>query len=187
MSDEQAGQEKRMAGMRTAAVTWIASADAKAMGVLTVGGGLLAILAGVVAAASAWAPGGPALSFLGRCEWAFFLGFCACSVVAILVAAWALYPRTNRKRILRNAGWATPLARSRTFFGDIAQMRMQEFVDLTKAPEDDDDLRDAQEQTFILQRVAARKMLAIRISILALALSLVALAGMLGSAVAHAF
>jgi uncharacterized integral membrane protein len=186
MENEKA-EDARLGQWRQNAAAWISSADAKAMGVITVGGALLAILAAVVAAASAWPQSGELPAFIGKREWALFLVFCGFCVVAIGLSAWVLYPRTDRAVILRKAKWKNPLPVSRSYFADLASMSKDKFLELARSPTTDEDQRDVEEQTFVLQWIARRKMGAITVSIGALTVSLFALALMLVLAIVRVF
>jgi hypothetical protein len=169
-------QERRLERLRGGATAWIASADNKAMALLTVAGALLALLAGVVAGVS---PGEQEGDKSQKVQWVLFLVFCLADLVSIGAATYALKPRTNRLKILAKAGWSGALPRSRTYFGDLAKLTKVEFEALIDAKEDVSDAQDAREQAFVFQRIADMKMKALKVAVVSLGTGLVALGSML--------
>mgnify|MGYP007066217895 CR=1 FL=1 len=135
---------KRLSG---AASGWIAAADGKAAALL----GVSNILLGAVFLADL--EPGPAWVDVLR------VGFIAVVLIQhIVVAAFVLWPRTNRAKLLKEAGFPSALDRSPSFFGDVAKLKHAELVTLM----DDDAAQDADklEQAFILAVIADRKMVA---------------------------
>lgn len=162
---------QRARNLVQSAGAWISSADAKAVALLTVAGALLALIAAAVAGLMA------ANEAFRLSRWAIrsFAAFSASSIVSIACSAWALMPRTNRERLLSKAGWKSPLPHSRTFFADVAKLTPTQFNSMLDEPDGSFDERDAREQAFVVQRIAASKMYAIRLGIGALFVGLLAL------------
>lgn len=130
-----------------ASVGWIGAADNKAAALL----GVSNILLGAVFLADL----GPTSGWWHAIRVGFVLLVLAQHVV---VAAFVLWPRTNRTAILKKAGFPTPLPRSPSFFGDVAKMPHADFKALmadvpTQA-------EDKLEQAYVLAVIANRKMLA---------------------------
>jgi hypothetical protein len=78
--------------------------------------------------------------------------------------------------MLRKAGVTTPPATSLSFFGDLGRLTALEFNSLLLTADVDSMRREAHEQALLLCRIAATKMLAMKISICFEILALVALA-----------
>jgi hypothetical protein len=98
-SDGMDPTTKHLERLRNGAVGWINSADAKAVAILTVGGALLALLAAVLAGVAATSMG----AAVSKLELQLFIAFCVSDLISIALAAWAIFPRTNRARILQRA------------------------------------------------------------------------------------
>lgn len=155
------------------AVTWIASADAKATALVT----LLAVVLSLVGigASQKESPAGIALQII-------FVLFVLLAVCAAVVCLVVILPRTSRKEFLPGE----VSGRSPTFFSDLATLSFQKFSEICAQPDREQFNLDAVEQAFILNRIAAKKMRAMHwavwltiISLFALAIMVLTAAGVL--------
>jgi hypothetical protein len=148
--------------VRTTAAQWIAAADLKATAILAVAGAIAAIAAPAFTAA-----GGKEAKFAQFALAAFAIF----DVVTIAASAIALWPRTDRAKILKKKAWNAPLERSATFFGDLAELSAEDFRNwLIEAKRYE--RRDAYEQALVISVIANEKMLAMRSAIVLLGVTL---------------
>lgn len=155
--------------IRRTAAAWIAAADIKATALLAVAGGMLALLTVLLTAT-----GGAGVLLSRETKWSFVL-FAALATLSVAASGVVLLPRLDRAKILRAGGISKPTPRSPSFFADLGDLSYEEFlketaVDAAKLA------TDAKEQAFVLVVIARRKMIWMRVSILALMGALGALA-----------
>lgn len=160
--DEQApitkGQLEAAEKLRQAAVGWIGDADAKATTIASV----LAVVLGLVSLDMATASRAASL------EWIYWT-FLAFSVVSVGFCIGTLWPVTNRRAYVPESR----LEYSVSFFGDVpttyAEFRRRD-------PTDEDVKADVFEQSYVLARIANRKMVLVRCTIVFFILALISLA-----------
>jgi hypothetical protein len=143
--------------LRANSIGWIASADSKATTIASV----LAVVLGLVSIEMAKASRDASLEFV---YWAF-LGLGA---VTVVLCVFTLWPRTDRRSYVPHS----PLSISPTFFGDVPsdyktyQDRIARDLDLEG---------DMIEQAFVVACIAKEKMILVRVTIVAFALTLMTL------------
>lgn len=153
--------------VRLGTAAWITAADAKANTLLTLCGTLLAL------AALAFAVASPRPSATARVGLVLFAVFDVVSAIAALTALW---PRTDRAGILRDAGQEKPIEHSLTFFADLARLDFEKFTRWLGAAGDTAVAADMREQAFVLCRIAHVKMRASRVGVVFMTGALLALA-----------
>lgn len=138
--------------LSTAAIVWIGSADVKATALL----GVSNILLGAVFLTEVSDKGVTQTTLRAAFVVQVFL-------LHAVVAAGVLWPRTNRRALLKEAGFPNPLNVSPSYFGDIAKLKYEEYAKLMQST--DSQAADREEQTFVLAVVAHKKMFAFRVAV----------------------
>lgn len=164
-------QKDRYDAVKGLAAGWISSADGKATGLLTI--------AAVVLGAVAFFPvSGVAqkLSYAGKIA---LLVTAVLSILSVAASCLVLLPRLNREGILKGRGQSgQPLARSITFFSDLAGLSLAEFKKSVAEPKEADIDKDIEEQTYVLAVTARDKMCWMRCSVGLLMASFVSIAAL---------
>lgn len=161
-------------GLRTSAGNWINSADTKTTALVTIQGAVLAIALASSSIQTLRLP--PKIAFLV---------FAASNLLSITFSAAVLWPRTNRKSLLDEAKKPDKDRTKVSFstFVDIGQMKWGNFSSLlTTTPSATDLESDRHEQSYLLARIAVIKLQWLQRAIIALSVSFVALALVVGLA-----
>jgi hypothetical protein len=159
--------EEYLCSVSEAAARWISSADSKAAVMMAIASGLLGLFVGAGQSEQSWT-GSTALVLRSA--------FVAMASLTIAVAAWSLWPRTERRRVLAAHGKTRDvLHRSPTYFGDVAKLSYAEFLTAAEEPRASLQTKDRAEQTYVLSLIAAQKMRLIKVSVILLVGALVVL------------
>ncbi|RYD84586.1 MAG: hypothetical protein EOP84_05095 [Verrucomicrobiaceae bacterium] len=159
--------------LRMGASAWIASADSKATALLTSSASITAL----GFAAFAWTS-----TKISGYVLFMMVTFGMCNAATIVLAGFALKPRTSRREILDEAGFVDVIVSSPSFFADIAQLDRTSFTKLIEDSEEELWLRDEREQAYVVCHIANEKMFCIKHAVWSLAASVVILMIALGLA-----
>lgn len=164
MATEPSGSTEYVAKVILVSSGWIASADTKATALLTV----QAVLLGFTAISDT--QDAPSVLRLGGT----FL-FLVSSIFAVIFTLAVLWPRTNRKKLIGHST-APILERSPTFFGDISPAPYDRYRAFVENPRADILTKDAVEQSYVLARIATRKMYLLKCAVVSTTISILSLA-----------
>ena len=159
-----AGERKAYASLSTSKLTalreatdgWVSSTDIKAMGLLGAGGTTLAI-AGMQTTQDA-------VAYLPYVPRVFFGLFCFIGIMSCLSSVCCLWPRTDRRRALRQRGVA-PLPSSPSVFWELGELDAESFQAIVVDVNDEALRRDALERAMIATWVATRKLYYLKLAI----------------------
>jgi len=147
----------RLASLRQTTETWISSTDSKAMTLLGAGGATLA-LAGIQTTQRS----AENITFFASI---FFALFCCLGVMSCISSICCLWPRTERKRLLRDKN-VQPLPRSPGVFWELADLDMESFTTYVAYPTQDTLQRDALEQAIMTVWVAKQKLTYLKLALI---------------------
>jgi hypothetical protein len=142
--------------LRQSTETYISATDGKAMTLLGVGGATLAF-AGVQTTQRT-------ASFLPMFSGVFFALFCCLGVMSCIASVCCLWPRTERKRLLREKNFQ-PLSKSPTVFWELADLDSESFAAHTANITEETFRRDMLEQAMFATWVAKQKLYYLKIAI----------------------
>lgn len=145
-----------LATLRQSTETWISATDSRAIALLGVGGATLA-LAGLQTTqrTAAFAP-----FYAGI----FFALFCCLGVMSCISSVACLWPRTERKRLLREKN-VQPLAKSPSVFWELADLDAESFTVYAAYATEETLQRDTLEQTLVATWVAKQKLYYLKMSL----------------------
>jgi hypothetical protein len=158
----------RLDKVRGTAVSWIGSADVKATGLL--------IVASVVLNALAFFPLSSTDSSLSTVTKGILLGAAILAILSVGAACMVLLPTLNRAKILKRGAAGNAPDRSLTYFSDLAELSLPVFKKTIAEATIDNEMRDVEEQTYILAVIANRKMMWMRASVVLLLACLLVIA-----------
>ncbi len=156
----------KLTALRQSADAWISSTDGKAMSLLGVGGATLA-LAGIQSTqrTASYLPFFPSLCFAL---------FCALGVMSCISSVCCLWPRTERKSVLRKRS-VQPLPNSPSVFWELGDLDAESFAVNAVYVTEEIVRRDMLEQAMIATWIAKQKLYYLKITIVLLMGSLFAL------------
>lgn len=146
----------RFAALKQSTEEWISRTDSKAMTMLGTGGAILA-LAGFQTMQHS-------TDFLPYFAGIFLVLFCSFGVMSCISSVCCLWPRTQRKRLLRDKS-VQPLAKSPSVFWDLADLDVETFSSLVVYASPETRERDMLEQTLVTAWVAKQKLFWLRIAL----------------------
>jgi hypothetical protein len=156
---------ERLKEIRSTAANWIGSADVKAAALLAATGALLAAIA--FASSGTEDP----------LERGIVVLFCLLAALSILASTMVVFPRVNRVALLREGGrMVDEKSKSSSYFGDLGEMEFTEFSATVEKTDDKAAIVESREQTYVVCKVASKKMWWMRVSVVLLVLSLLTVA-----------
>lgn len=147
----------KLVTLRQSAETWISATDGKAMALLGAGGAILAF-----AAFQTTQQTSASLPFFSGI---FFALFCCFGVMSCISSVCCLWPRIERKRVLREKS-VQPLLKSPSLFWELADLDADHFELHAAYVTDETYRRDQLEQAMFVTWVAKQKLYYLKISIL---------------------
>ena len=147
----------RLATLRQSTETWISSTDSKAMTLLGAGGATLAIAGIQTTQRSA-----ESITFFASI---FFVLFCCLGVMSCISSVCCLWPRTERKRLLRDRN-VQPLPKSPSVFWELADLDTESFTTYAAYAPEDTLQRDALEQAIMTTWVAKQKLTFLKLALI---------------------
>jgi hypothetical protein len=156
--------ESRLDDLRRSTAAWISAADTKATALLAICGASLALAVPAMTATASKVQM-PVLAGLAA--------FAAVDLLGGIAALVALWPRTDRMRLL--GAHLKPLPRSYSYFGDLGELTFIEFSKHMAGADAESFEKDRVEQTYLLCKIAATKMTWMRRAVIAVGGALVVL------------
>lgn len=157
MKQRVGGETDKLATLRQSTDDWISATDGKAMALLGAGGAVLALAGFQTTQRTA--------ALLPLFQGIFIALFCCLGVMSCIASVCCLWPRTERKRLLREKN-VKPLSKSPSVFWELADLNAESFAACTVHATEETFRRDTLEQAMFATWVARQKLYYLKIAIL---------------------